>query len=353
LDTRRRNVLLAAGLIVFLAFFTTVETSLGQPLTSQVIVKMDNSPGVDIASKTLAENMPDSVVVDYNSLAYRLDIWRAYSGVIWVGHGSQQSINTEQGPLTWKAFATQISSAPSKDVVLACNSASILNYTLTGQVAMAFRGEVDAELGALVVAYRLTGNKAVLPEFLSVAEGLLRGEAKLMPLMIVGGGGGSGGSGSSSSTELEEITLLVNVVIDSVGLLSGLDPPEPTISLEWIDWFHIIWGSFAEMGSEAVEVEQGTLSVAQFVLDIGAFVVDTLVTVLQQVLTVESVEVVGAIVGFVDDVLVDCGAAVAEWLSWLVPIVGQILFVAWLAGVIYNAIQLCDNLYSLAILMGL
>lgn len=141
LDYRSRKILLASVAIIgVLVFLGTVQGGLSSPVLVPVVVKMDNSPGVNISVDTVKENNPNSVVVDYNSLAYLFIIGRAYGGVVWVGHGSQEGVQTQQGMETWQALAAKVEVAPSKDIILACYSAEILNYAPKAQVPVTFNG---------------------------------------------------------------------------------------------------------------------------------------------------------------------------------------------------------------------
>jgi len=176
LDSRRKIIIMSAAIIAFLAFISTAQQGLSQPITSRVIVKMDNSYSVNLASGTLKENMPDAMIVDYNSPAYFLVIWRAYGGVVWVGHGSQEGVNTEQGLLSWETLAARVESTPSKDVVLACYSAAILSYVSRSLVTISFKGDIDARMGALVVSYLLTGSPTIILQATQLAEALMTGK---------------------------------------------------------------------------------------------------------------------------------------------------------------------------------
>jgi hypothetical protein len=227
---------MSAAIIVFLAFFSTAQQGLSQPITSRVIVKMDDSPGVNLAAETLAQNVPNTLIVDYNSLAYHLVIWRAYGEVVWIGHGSQQGISTVQGILTWQEFAVQVKTAPSRDFILACDSNAILSYLPASNILMSFSGPTDARLGALMISYLLTGKTAVLEKGFTVALNLLEGKTSLVPLGTIPG----------SANDIARTAVKVAVYL---ALVYAVD---------------CIWSLFADPGA-------GFLVLAALVLAIGAF----------------------------------------------------------------------------------
>jgi len=182
----KRLVIASAAIVAFLVYFSTVQCGLSSPITTPLVVKMDNSSGVNIAADTLKENIPSTLIVDYSSPAYYLAIWRAYAGVIWVGHGSQEGVQTQQGLLAWDALAARVEATPSKDMVLACYSAAILSYTPVGNVPVSFKGEIDAKLGALIIAYDLTGSKATLVKAFQQFADILSEKVQPAPLLAPG-----------------------------------------------------------------------------------------------------------------------------------------------------------------------
>jgi hypothetical protein len=246
----KKIVIASVTIIALFVFCTTIEYGLTAPITNPIVVKMDNSPAVNTATETLQENTPGAAVVDYNSLAYDLDMWRAYGGVIWVGHGSQQGVETQQGSLSWKDLAAKVEDTPSKDVILTCYSAAILAYVPQGKVPLAFRGVMDAKLGALIVSYALTKNKAILGEAIQDIMDLMSGKAQPMLLRYMEPGEYYLGWGYLTNYELltDFAIPIMMVLIFTVILGFPDDGPMGDLVNTWMDdnWPTLVQGFFQE-----------------------------------------------------------------------------------------------------------
>ncbi len=156
---------------------------LSSPVVADTVVVMHHDSVVSTAVRTIVANDPAVRVVDYGSLEYALTLHRVVGRVVWVSHGSEDSILAQSHVLSWKAFSSRIEMTPGKDIVLACNSAEINQY-VDDRLVIGFTGVVDATLGGLFVTYLLAPSENVLTMMYEQVVALLGGEDK--PPMLLG-----------------------------------------------------------------------------------------------------------------------------------------------------------------------
>jgi len=136
-------------------------SSLSQPITVPVIVKLGNDQAINTAVNVLQSNLKeDAIVVEFDTVWYLLIIWRAYKYVIWVGHGSRQGVLIRGKIFSWDTLYSYLKGSPARDIVLACHSDVISNISKGRFIG--FPGLVDAKIGALLASFYISGDLATL-----------------------------------------------------------------------------------------------------------------------------------------------------------------------------------------------
>ena len=180
-------------LIMTVIFGMTIIPALSTAVPGNFAVQLARDNTINKASTVLEENMPGINVIEYGSFRYALIAHRIVTPTVWIGHGDENGIATNDEQISWREFSEEIARTPTSDVILACHSSELLTQTtLTDKDAFTFKGEIDATIGALITAYLLTKSDSVFDELLNHASSIMGHEANFEPLYIdmgdIGGG---------------------------------------------------------------------------------------------------------------------------------------------------------------------
>ncbi|MDF1538561.1 MAG: hypothetical protein P1Q69_06630 [Candidatus Thorarchaeota archaeon] len=128
---------------------------LSAPITSNLVVVMNNDDGVRSAVNAIQEGMKNIQIVTFGSLEFILSISRVIGKTVWVSHGYEDGILTPDSKVGWEQFSSCIKTTPGKDIVLACESSNVKKY-ISDHDAMVFDGAVEARVTGFAVAALLT-----------------------------------------------------------------------------------------------------------------------------------------------------------------------------------------------------
>lgn len=163
--------------LVMLFVSPMVIMPLSTPVMSDMIVVMHHDDAVHTAVRTITDNVHNVRVIEYNSLEYVFTIHRVVGRVVWVSHGSDNGINTNDETIPWEEFSHNIHITPNRDIVIACHSANINNFVSTADV-IGIDGLVDAQLGGLVAAYLLAPSFELLDKAMTHVADLVSGDVE-------------------------------------------------------------------------------------------------------------------------------------------------------------------------------
>jgi hypothetical protein len=147
--------------------------------------------------------------------------------MVYVGHGTDDGIQYRSGFVSSVRLAVDLkSSAASSIYILACKSGGLTDKEELGRI-VAFRGIVDAEIGALAVATRINLSKGLAQQaeatfalLIAAFESKLFQLTPFLPLRYDrgGGGGGSGGGTSGPYLSSAEVNHFLAVLVISVAV---------------------------------------------------------------------------------------------------------------------------------------
>ncbi|MDF1540565.1 MAG: hypothetical protein P1Q69_16835 [Candidatus Thorarchaeota archaeon] len=164
-----------AYLGIFLAVSTLFIMPLSVPIFNHLVVVMTPDASVNRAADVMREEIPDAIVVEYGSLEYNLVAHRAYGGVTWISHGSEEYVEVGTQEMNWNNMASIVRTTPSRDTVLACHSGAIYNY-IDNTEAIAFPGQIDSVMGALLASIVVTRSPETVQRFCSYAQNVMDGK---------------------------------------------------------------------------------------------------------------------------------------------------------------------------------
>jgi len=197
IKTQKTKILLGVACLIFLISSFPFVQALTTPIPNQLVVRLEDSQAVNNAIVNLEQNLPNLVVLDYDSAEYKLKYWRFLGVAIWVSHGSEEGVMINGELMQWDVLENPIKGTPNKDIVLSCYSNALVEQTDLSSASVAtFSGEVDAVIGSLVVSYALSQDSNILPKIISRASEIAKNPSYAEPLKILldpGDGGGSGG----------------------------------------------------------------------------------------------------------------------------------------------------------------
>ncbi len=203
ISKKKFKSVLGLACLIFLASSMPFVQALTSPIPNQMIVKLDDSPSVLEAISTLKQNIPNAVVVDFDSAEYNLKYWRFLGVSIWVSHGDKQGVLIDGEIAQWNTLEDPVKGTLNKDIVLSCYSNELIKQTdLDSEQVLTFEGEIDAIFGSLVISYVLTQNSAIMPQITSRISKIRNGDSVLEPLVILLDPGAGGGGGSSTTDPL-------------------------------------------------------------------------------------------------------------------------------------------------------
>ncbi|MHA1853368.1 MAG: hypothetical protein ACTSUF_07635 [Candidatus Heimdallarchaeaceae archaeon] len=146
-------------------------------------VQLDHSESVNKSITTLKSNIPNVVVVKYNSFDYYKLFGRTIGPVIWISHGSKDGVLINGNLKSWSVLAHSIQKTPNKDIVLACHSGYLITETdLSDSDVLTFNYQIDATIGALAVSYILTQKQSLFNEIIHKALSIQQNPEEYMPL---------------------------------------------------------------------------------------------------------------------------------------------------------------------------
>ncbi|MFW9768254.1 MAG: hypothetical protein ACFFF9_16475 [Candidatus Thorarchaeota archaeon] len=162
----------------FIAIFT-------QPIVSPVIVTFGNTRAEIASIEVLQTEYPDAITVQYGSLDYYLIKGRCFGPMVYVGHGTGDSIGNADA----RQIILDIKTSPAPyTYLLSCGSNEIANIELSRNI-VGFGQVIDADMGALVVALRIAVDfhmvekvESIFDQFLEIARGKISGQIPILPL---------------------------------------------------------------------------------------------------------------------------------------------------------------------------
>ncbi len=123
-----------------------------------MIVSLGSSVEVTTAVQQLLKTFPTAKVIKFNFKTSLSVIRHSMHPIVWVGHGGPDGILINSQLYSWKVMARLIKLSPMKDYLLSCDSNQVLKFaSLSFKQVFAFPDKIDAVLGALLIAYKLTG----------------------------------------------------------------------------------------------------------------------------------------------------------------------------------------------------
>lgn len=184
------------SLVISIIVGMTIITALSNPVPGTFAIQLEKDDSINAASEVLKSNIPGISFIEYKSFKYDLIAHRIIAPSVWIGHGDEEGIATEEELLSWDDFSQEISLTPANDIVLACHSGNLLEQTsLTQKDVFTFNGEIDATFGALVTALLITKNENLFDTAIDHINALYTGQVQFNPLEVFldpgpGGGGG-------------------------------------------------------------------------------------------------------------------------------------------------------------------
>ena len=142
-STHSKKIGIGLILLVFLSFSIVVPLSTVTP--SVVVVKFDDSQEVLTAVRVISQNT-NTIVVDYGSLGYYLNLARPKLYTVWVGHGGQDGIRVNGEIEGWDTLATEIEKSTGRDIVISCESVKLMEFNVEA-LPLGF-GPIDAKFGS-------------------------------------------------------------------------------------------------------------------------------------------------------------------------------------------------------------
>lgn len=122
---RKIGILTIICLISSILFIQALTTS----VPGTIAIQLDRDDTVISTSKTLQENVPGISIIDYDSFKFHLVSQRVLQPIVWIGHGNEEGISTNNELITWTAFSQEIERSQSQDIVLSCHSDEIIQQT--------------------------------------------------------------------------------------------------------------------------------------------------------------------------------------------------------------------------------
>jgi len=203
ISKQKAKLLIIVTCLIFLTLSMPFVQALTTPIPNQLVVRLDDSQAVTEAIENLEQNIPNAVVVDYDSAKYNLKYWRFLGVAIWVSHGSEEGVMINGELTQWDVLEDPIKGTPNKDIVLSCYSSALLEQTdLSSTNVATFDGEIDAVIGSLVVSYILSQDSSIYPKIKSRFMDIFANPSCVEPLRFLldpGGGGGIGGTNPGSA----------------------------------------------------------------------------------------------------------------------------------------------------------
>ncbi len=227
INTQKTKILLGVACLIFLISSFPFVQALTTPIPNQLVVRLEDSQAVNNAIVNLEQNLPNLVVLDYDSAEYKLKYWRFLGVAIWVSHGSEEGVMINGELTQWDVLEDPIKGTPNKDIVLSCYSNELVKQTdLSSADVLTFSGELDAVFGSLVVSYALSKDSALIPKIISRAKDIAVDPSNVNPLVILlddGGGGGGGGGTTTPNYEVHHLsTIELRYYLLSLFLLLAL-----------------------------------------------------------------------------------------------------------------------------------
>ena len=183
------------SLLIVLIMSMSVITAITSPVMGVTIVKMGDNNAIDKSILAIREDVPNPYILEYSSLEFSLRISHCFGPVIWIGHGNDQGISTDNLQMSWVEFASNIEKTPSKDIVLSCDSKNLIKQTdLEETDVFTFEGEIDAVIGGLFSSYLITRSQTIIDKLFVRASNIVSGIAQKEVLAFVVDDGGGGGS---------------------------------------------------------------------------------------------------------------------------------------------------------------
>lgn len=182
------------SLLIVLIMSMSVITAITSPVMGVTIVKMSDNNAIDKSILAIREDVPNPSILEYNSLEFSLRISNCFGPVIWIGHGNDQGIATDNFQMSWVEFASNIEKTPAKDIVLSCDSKNLVKQTdLEETDVFTFEGSIDAVIGGLFSSYLIVRSQTIIDKLLVRAINIVSGIAQKEELAFVvdDGGGGS------------------------------------------------------------------------------------------------------------------------------------------------------------------
>ncbi|MHA1692962.1 MAG: hypothetical protein ACTSU7_15160 [Candidatus Heimdallarchaeaceae archaeon] len=181
------------SLLIVLVMSMSVITAITSPVMGVTIVKMGDNNAIDKSILAIREDVPNPSILEYNSLEFSLKISHCFGPVIWIGHGNDQGIETENFQMSWVDFASNIEKTPAKDVVLSCDSKNLLKQTdLEETDVFTFEESIDAVIGGLFTSYIITKSQTIIDKLLVRAINIVSGTVQKEELVVlIDDGGGA------------------------------------------------------------------------------------------------------------------------------------------------------------------
>ncbi len=170
---------------VFLAVSMLFIMPFSVPIFNHMVVIMTPDASVDRAANVMKQEIPDVIVVEYGSLDYSMLVHRAYGGVTWISHGSEENVKLGTQEVNWNNITPMIQITPSKDTVLACHSSSINDY-IESNDAITFSGPIDSVMGALLASVVVTKSMDTVQKLGEYAQAVIDGTQPIDSLYLIG-----------------------------------------------------------------------------------------------------------------------------------------------------------------------
>jgi len=255
-----KTVKILSMVLILLSLSITGVSALSTPVATTVAVELSSDQTIHNAATILKQNARVHIV-KYGTLEYALLIHRTVNPVIWISHGNDKGFEVQHHLTQWAFAKGLIQHTIGKDIFLACHSRDLLNYGVNPSEVITFPGEIDSALGALLIAYALSRNAAIISTIVQRVNYLLEKPTSFSPLGLLG----------LSDIELSYWIIMAIITFFLIVLDWSMDPNWSIVQTTAIKL--ITFGKIGIM-TTLIWLSQGWISLASAFSSIVGFIVD-------------------------------------------------------------------------------
>ncbi len=180
-----RKQIVFTTIISLILLSSPLVVTYSQPLNTTLLVSMKKGDStISIAINLILQNYPNAIVVDYHSLRYALTISRVIGPVLWIGHGNEIGIETNDGVISWKEMVEESELTINSDYFLSCYSSNIREFTTNNHI-LTFGDAVDVTIASNIALFALTNNFEYIDNAINCYQQIISGIKRYTPLMPI------------------------------------------------------------------------------------------------------------------------------------------------------------------------